>query len=424
MISARWLAAGLASALALAGAPAIARDTAAVDQTVTILVTGDVGLNPSNAPVNPRTTSKGGRTMTWGDTTADLNGLIDGDLNFLNVETVVTDRNDLPADRKGQSGPFNFRTHPNAFAHLVETGFNVFSLANNHSMDYGPEGLEETLNHMEPLYKKGLLAAAGIGRNREQASRPFLIDVRGSRIAFAAIGIVTNNLERHRAGPDKPGQIAYRFDADWAEVQKRLIDMPANYRILSIHYGQEGYVQTDQRQITEWRREAALKNGIDLIVGHHAHVVRGVEIAGKSVIFYGLGNFLHHGTANMTGNPICKDYGLMGKVHLKPASGGRLEVRAIEALPMTNTHFRPKLFAPAAAAAHIHALNYLSARLDDSASGTRGVRFTPMPNSTGLYCVPGAEKDPGRIGKLCRDYKPAPPIPGNLLGAIAGSCGR
>ena len=57
-------------------------------------------------------------------------------------------------------------------------------------------------------------------------------------------------------------------------------------------------------------------DGIDLIVGHHAHVVRGVEFA-ASLIFYGLGNFLHLGTANMTSSGICRDYGLMARVHLR-----------------------------------------------------------------------------------------------------------
>lgn len=422
----RMVSCGLTLILCLAALPVIAKagGAPAADPTVTVLVTGDVGLNPTNAPVSPKGTSKGGRYMTWGDTTADLNGLIDGDINFLNVETVVTDRNDLPPDLKGQSGPFNFRTHPNAMSHLVETGFNLFSLANNHSMDYGPQGLEETLRHMEPLKRKGLIASAGIGRDREEAGRPYAFDIKGNQIAYSAIGIVTNNLERHRAGPNKPGQIAYRFDEDWKEIQSRLIKTPAAYRMLSIHYGQEGYVKTDAKQITEWRNEAALKNGIDLIIGHHAHVVRGVEIAGKSVIFYGLGNFLHHGTANITGKGICRDYGLMAKVHLTPTQAGKLEVRAIEAYPMTNTHFKPKLLSGNSAVSHIHALNLLSSRLDDADTGAKGVRFAPMADGTGLYCVPGAEKAPGRIGKLCKGYKSAPPVPANLVGAINASCSR
>ena len=63
---------------------------------------------------------------------------------------------------------------------------------------------------------------------------------------------------------------------------------------------------------------------------------------GSSLIFYGLGNFLHHGTADITGKGICRDYGLMARVHLKHGADGKLELRAVEAIPVTDTHFRPR----------------------------------------------------------------------------------
>jgi len=207
-------------------------------------------------------------------------------------------------------------------------------------------------------------------------------------------------------------------------VRKRLTGVPAGYRILSIHYGIEGQVRTDARQIAEWRRQAALKDGIDLIVGHHAHVVRGVEIAGSSLIFYGLGNFLHHGTANMTSKGICHDYGLMARVHLKKTSDGTLKLRAVEAIPVTDTHIRPHRLTGDKGRARIHALNYLAATLDDEADGARGVRFTPQADGSGLFCVAGAQADGGTIGTLCSGYKPAPAIPASLRGSIASSCSK
>jgi poly-gamma-glutamate synthesis protein (capsule biosynthesis protein) len=314
--------------------------------------------------------------------------------------------------------------HPNGLAHLVATGFNLLSLANNHSMDYGPPGLEETLRHVGTLKGKGLLGAAGVGRDRGEASRPEVLEMKGAQIAFSAIGIVTNNLERHRAGPGRPGQIAYRFDDDFAEVRRRLVTTPAAFRILSIHYGVEGQVRADARQIAEWRGMAAGRDGIDLIVGHHAHVVRGVEMHGRSLIFYGLGNFLHHGTANMSGKGICRDYGLLARVYATRANDGRLAIRAVEALPVTDTHFRPRRLVGDAGRARIHVLNYLAQTLDYAATGARGLRFTPQKDGSGLYCTPGAEALGGRIGALCRAHAPAPGIPASLLGAIAASCSR
>ncbi len=418
----RGLAALLLAAVLPAPSPLSAASDAGPDE-VTIVLVGDVGLNRSNQPVEATGVRRGG-FQTWEDTISRVADDINGDLNFMNVETVITDRNDLERDTKGQGGPFNFRTHPNGVGYLVAHGFNLLSLANNHSMDYGVPGLRETLKHVGALEKKRLAVATGIGVDREEASRPRRVNVKGSDIAFSALGIVTNDLERHRAGAGKPGQIAYRFEEDFAEVRKRLLAAPASYRILSIHYGIEGQVRADARQIAEWRGEAAKKDGIDLIVGHHAHVVRGVELAGNSLIFYGLGNFLHHGTADMTAKGICRDYGLMARVHLKKAADGKLKVRAVEAIPVTDTHYRPRRLDGDKGAQRIHALNYLASTLDDEGSGARGMRFTPQADGSGLYCLAGAERDGGRIGALCASYAPAPAIPDNLRGPISSSCSR
>ena len=408
----------LAMAVMALGAP-----SAAADDEVTIVIVGDVGLNPGSQTVDGHGVFKHGFTP-WADTLSKIGGDINGDLNFMNLETVVTDRNDLVPDGKGQSHPFNFRTHPNGLKFLVASGFNVISLANNHSMDYGVAGMKETLKHVDALRGHGVLAATGIGMNREQASRTEVIHRKGATIAFNAMGIVTNNLARHRAGPDKPGQIAYRFDDDFHLVLKRLTEQKADYRILSIHYGYEGQVRADALELKQWRDEAALRDGVDLIIGHHAHVVRGVEIAGHSLIFYGLGNFLHFGTANMTHNDICRNYGLMARIHLRRESGGKLVLRAVEAIPVTDTHFRPRRLPPADSAKRLYALNYLAQTLDSPEGRAHGVRFTPQQDGSGLFCLPGANKDPGGIGALCRHYRPAPPIPASLHSQIAAACAR
>jgi poly-gamma-glutamate capsule biosynthesis protein CapA/YwtB (metallophosphatase superfamily) len=408
---------GVAAAV---GARLLPADAQPAMETLSVVVVGDVGLNATNLPVDPKGIFKRG-FQTFPDTTAEIARDLNGDLNFMNLETVVTDRNDLAPDLKGQSAPFNFRMHPAGLRHLVSAGLNVISLANNHSMDYGVGGLQETLRHVGTLRGHGILAASGIGMNREEASRPQLMTVKGSSVAFTATGIVTNNLERHRAGASQPGQIAYRFDDDFREVLRRLGEAKAALRILSIHYGYEGKVRADALQLAQWRGDAA-RAGVDIVVGHHAHVVRGVEMAGRTLIFYGLGNFLHHGTANNTGKDICHDYGLMGRVHLRKGADGRFEIRAVEAIPVTDTHFKPRRLTGEAGAAHIHTLNYLASTLDDAASQARGLRFTPQPDGSGLYCVPGADKDPGMIGALCRGFTQTPPIPAALQGQIAAAC--
>lgn len=287
---------------------------------LSIVLVGDTGFNANGALVDARGVRKGKQLMSFAETLAAIAPDIDGDLAFVNLETVITDRNDLARDRKGQKAPYNFRSHPLGLKALMDSGFNLFSLANNHAMDYGAKGLEETLYHMAVASAERAIAFAGIGSNFEEATRPGCLDVGGARIGLASIGIVTGRRPEHRAGPNKPGQAAYRHRPDFEVVVNRLAESPADYRILSVHYGLEGRVVPDERQLADWRQFAARDKGIDLIVGHHPHVAQGVEVNGKSVIFYGLGNFLHPGTAAMTRFGMCRDYGLMAKVHLLRAA--------------------------------------------------------------------------------------------------------
>lgn len=90
--------------------------------------------------------------------------------------------------------------------------------------------------------------------HRREAGKPHFMREKSAKFAFAALGIATNNLARHRAGKNKPGQMAYRFDDDFQEVLARLTAASADYRMLSIHYGIEGSVRADACQIKDWRQ--------------------------------------------------------------------------------------------------------------------------------------------------------------------------
>src|SRR6185436_3741357 len=224
-----------------------------------------VGLNRSGTAVDARGVLEGPVPTPWTELSAKVAKLIDGDLNFMNLETVVTDRNDLRAADKGQAVPFGFRSRPAGVRALTSLGFNLVSAANNHAYDFGAEGARETVRHLGALAAEGRLHFSGIGLTREQASRPVELLLPVGRVAFSAIGIVTNNINAHRATADKPGTIAYRIDEDWREVTRRLSETKADYRILSIHYGEEKDVRADSRQLTEWRA-AADQYGADLVV--------------------------------------------------------------------------------------------------------------------------------------------------------------
>jgi poly-gamma-glutamate synthesis protein (capsule biosynthesis protein) len=386
---------------------------------LTIVLAGDTGFNPSDAKVEADGLHKGKQVTSFPDTLAGIARDVDGDLAFVNLETVITDRNDLEPQGKGKN-VFHFRSHPAALKALIDTGFNLFSLANNHAFDYGAPGIEETLYHLAVANAERAIAYAGIGSNLDEAMRPGCVDLGGTRIAFSAIGILTNDQPQSRAGANKAGQVSYRERTDFEAVVDKLVSMPADYRILSIHYGIEGRTEPDERQIKDWRGFAAGEKGVDLILGHHPHVAQGVELDGKSLIFYGLGNFLHPGTAEMTRFGLCRDYGLMAKVHLARL-GGAWQVEAIEAIPLTNTQTKPEHFAAEEATKRIYALNHLAAGLDDGKSA-KGVRFTPQTDGTGLYCADGAAALGGKLAALCQNWQQAGEPDKALASKIEDAC--
>jgi poly-gamma-glutamate capsule biosynthesis protein CapA/YwtB (metallophosphatase superfamily) len=375
---------------------------------LTIVLVGDAGFNATDAAVDAKGVHKGKAVTPFTDVTSGIAKDIDGDLAFVDLETVVTDRNDLQPEKKGgdEDAPFHFRSHPAAVKALIDLGFNLFSLANNHAFDYGPLGIEETLYHLAVANTEHPIAYAGIGSNFAEAIKPACLDLDGTHIAFDAIGIISGDAPQFHATDNSPGQASYRRRPDFEAVVNKLVAMPADYRILSVHYGLEGRVVPDDRQLADLRDYAAGEKEIDLIVGHHPHVAQGIALDGKSLILYGMGNFLHPSTADLKRFGLCRDYGLMAKVHLARVDGA-WEVEAIEAIPLTNTQAKPERFAAKDAELRIYALNHLAAGLDDAAKGAKGVRFTPQGDGSGLYCADGAAALGGKLGTLCRDWLPS-----------------
>jgi poly-gamma-glutamate capsule biosynthesis protein CapA/YwtB (metallophosphatase superfamily) len=381
--------------------------------TMTIVLVGDTGLNGDHSEVSAFRSLRRGEYLGWDDTTRSIASLINGDLNFANLETVVSDRNDLRPELK----LFTFRTHPDAVRHLLHTGFNLFSAANNHAMDYGIEGARETTRNLNILLNEGLIAYAGIGLNRDDAAAPRTFDIKGKRIAFSAIGIASQGV----ADAVTPGQLAYQYDRDFDDVVGRLADTSAAYRILSVHHGTEFEVKTSGEDRHRLRDRALHEAGIDLIVGHHQHVVAGIELTAGKLIFYGLGNFLHLGTQDMSAFDICRDYGLVARVHLATRNG-RFIVRAIEAIPIRHMHIQPTPLAPETGRERIYVLNHLAEGLDDPRTGAWGVRFAPQPSGAGLYCAADARDDDGEVGALCSNAEPLEPPPEALRARIALAC--
>jgi poly-gamma-glutamate synthesis protein (capsule biosynthesis protein) len=201
--------------------------------------------------------------------------LRNADWTILNMEGCISTRG-APLDKE-----YTFRAPPELAKHLRLAGVSMVSLGNNHSMDYGRVALMDTIEH---LWRAGIWWA-GAGANRQAAAQPVYVDfggVRGAIICFTAV--VPRDFP---AGDKTPGV------ATLSDILPVLPEARKNADILIAipHWGDEGKTQPNAKQKRIARTLADA--GVDLIVGHHPHVVQGYARVGKAHVFYSVGNFIH-----------------------------------------------------------------------------------------------------------------------------------
>lgn len=196
---------------------------------------------------------------------------------FGNLEGPLTDRGTPERDKT-----YIFRSPPDKVsAALQRTGFTVVSLANNHTLDYGADGLAQTT---EVLDRVGI-AHAGAGANLAAARRPAILEAGGKRIAVLAYSLTLP--ETFYAGRNRPGtafghEAQVRADVTAARRQADIV-------LVSFHWGQEGKTTPLDYQVALGR--AAIDAGAAAVIGHHPHILQGVERYKDGVILYSLGNF-------------------------------------------------------------------------------------------------------------------------------------
>jgi poly-gamma-glutamate synthesis protein (capsule biosynthesis protein) len=205
------------------------------------------------------------------------NILKQGQIVFGNLEGPLTD-----GGVAGTAKQYVFRSPPDKVAPaLARAGFNVVSLANNHTLDYGPEGLEDTRAALE---KTGI-RHVGAGRNDNSARQPVYMMADGVTVAVLAYSLTFP--EEFWAGPDKPGtafghERHVRADVATARAAADIV-------VVSFHWGQEG--KTELRDYQTQLAHAAIDAGASAVLGHHPHILQGVERYKDGVILYSLGNF-------------------------------------------------------------------------------------------------------------------------------------
>ena len=201
--------------------------------------------------------------------------LSDADITVANLEGTFTDRG-TAVDKK-----YVFRTPPRDAAGLALAGIDVVSLANNHALDYGPEGLRDTVATLDAAG----IVHCGAGEDDAVARRPAFLEARGLRVAFLSYAATPGAVA---AASDVAG-VAWG-DADTIREDVRRAAQQADVVVVSLHAGDEYADEPSDTQ--RLLAQAAVEAGATLVLGHHPHVLQHRELRGPSFVAYSLGNFV------------------------------------------------------------------------------------------------------------------------------------
>lgn len=224
----------------------------------------------------------------WGDGLAALK-LKNPDASLINLETTVT-TSDHPAPGKG----IHYRMHPANAGIFKPPDIDCCALANNHMLDWGEEGLEETLNTL----RNRNISVAGAGRTAEEASRPAVLQRRsGERLLVIACAHKSSGVPPSwRAKSGRPGvNLLPSLGSSGAEFLLQTIRdhrEPADRVIASIHWGANwGYgVPEAQRSFAHTLLDSG---AVDIVHGHSSHHPKGIEVYRGRLIIYGCGDLIN-----------------------------------------------------------------------------------------------------------------------------------
>jgi poly-gamma-glutamate synthesis protein (capsule biosynthesis protein) len=227
--------------------------------------------------------------------------------------------------------------HPKNIDLLTTAGIDFCSLANNHIMDWGKEGLLETLEKL----KAADILQAGAGKNRDEAQNPAVLQSPKGRVIIMAFGSTSSGIPGSwAAGKEQPGvnMLPNAGKSSFSKIKRQIaaIRQPGDIVIFSVHWGDNwGYqVPGDQREFAHLLIDRA---GVDLIYGHSSHHPRGIEVYRNKLILYGTGDFLNDYEGISGHEQYRGDLTLMYFPQIDPADG---TLHSLKLIPMQIKNFQ------------------------------------------------------------------------------------
>jgi len=280
--------------------------------TLVLLACGDVG--PMREPIGPL--SELVRPI-----------LARADVRFAQCERTYSTRGQVQVQHEAAEPGHMTRQPPRMASVFRDCGFDVVSVATNVAMNWGPESYLDTID----LFSQMGIRTVGGGRNLAHARNPVTVEVHGVRIAFLAYCSIVR--PGYAAGPASPGVAPMRARTYFEAIEyppgttPRVMTIPyeddlrglcedierarqqADVVIVSLHWGVHA-----SREIADYQRtvmRAAIDHGAGLILGHHPHRPKGIEVYKGVGCFYGMSNFIM--STDKVGRDPTAPYGLDGK---------------------------------------------------------------------------------------------------------------
>ena len=201
------------------------------------------------------------------------------DVFMVNQEFPFTDRGKAAANKQ-----FTFRLPPDKIHILQEMGVDIVTMANNHILDFGPDGITDSLKTLD---EAGILHV-GAGEDIEQAKRMEIIETCGRRIGFIGVSRVYM-AESWAAGAGHPGVFS-AYDPSPSLQAVREAKEKVDYLVVYIHWGVERETEPQEYQKVMGRQY--IDAGADVVIGSHPHVLQPIETYKEKPIVYSLGNFV------------------------------------------------------------------------------------------------------------------------------------
>ena len=257
----------------------------------------------------------------WGDALGVLDEIAP-DMRVVNLETAATSFGRF-APGKG----VHYRMSPANLPCLSVAGPDACVLANNHVLDFGRQGLEETL---ETLAGAGL-RAVGAGRDGSEAWRPAVVPVAGGgRVLVFSIGTRSSGIPGSWAATDRRAGVGFVRDVSDAaagEVVDRVQQCkePGDLAVASIHWGSNWGYQVPREQVCFAHR--LIDGGVDVVHGHSSHHPRPIEVYRDKLVLYGCGDLVNDCEGIRGYEEYRGDLRLMYVVAVRPGTGEVAELR-------------------------------------------------------------------------------------------------